>query len=360
MTVEYATLGLAHTTRAGGVLGGRACQVRREYTDFAVDGRPLLLRLAELDGFPPPAADLVPAALVPGPRRRPLPDGGDPAEDGRAVLYACPDCTGPECGEVSAVVERDGAAAVVWRDLVWRGGDTGFPAGVGPFRFRAEEYRAVAERLRTADTPPAPAPRRVLLVGPRTASFARLAAALRTAGIGADVTRDATGTAPEELRGYGAVLFDPAVRGPERAACRAAFTAAGADAALVDRPAPLLPVLVAQLEQLVHPPAGPRLAALRADGRVVRVEVATACRVRLTGYRRDRLRRLRTAELFAGRLERGVHVLDGFGGPGAYVVARTFEGVVVADAAGPDAAGPVAAGPAAGPDAPDRPARPDR
>ncbi|MGK5637050.1 oxidoreductase [Streptomyces sp. URMC 126] len=293
MTVEYATLGLAHTTRAGGVPGGGVCQVRREYTDFTVDGGPLLLRLADLDGFPPAASDLVPAALAPAARRRPLPGADGPAGSGRYPLYVCPDCPGRACGEVTAVVERDAQGDVI----------------------------------------------RVLLVGPRVASFARLAAALRTTGIGADLTRDATGTAPEELCGYGAVLFDPAVRAPERAACRAAFTAAGAGAALVDRPAPLLPVLVAQLEQLVHrPAAGRRLTGLRADGGGVRVEVGTACRVRVTGYRRDRLRRLRTAELYAGRLDRGTHLLDGFGGPGAYVVARTFEDVVVADAGG--AAGP--------------------
>ncbi|WP_249375078.1 oxidoreductase [Streptomyces sp. I05A-00742] len=342
MTVEYATLGLAHTTRAGGVLGGRACQVRREFVDFTVDGRPLLLHLADLDGFPPPASDLVPVPLAPGAHRRPLPGTGDPPEGGRSVLYTCPDCPGPECGEVTAVVEPDGQGAVVWRDFAWRDatGSGGAPDGTGPFRFRAEEYRRVAERLLADGTPAAPPPLRVLLVGPRVASFARLAAALRAAGIGADLTRDATGAAPEELREYGAVLFDRAVGEPERAAARAAFTAAGASATLVDRPAPLLPVLVAQLEQLVQRPADAgtarhRLVGLHVDGAGVRVEVASACRVRLTGYRQDRLRRIRTAELFAGRLERGAHLLDGFGGAGAFVVARTFGGVAVAGGPGP-------------------------
>ena len=53
--------------------------------------------------------------------------------------------------------------------------------------------------------------RRVLLIGARVAVLARLAAALRGIGIGAEITRDAAGVPVEELRTYGAVAFGRAV-----------------------------------------------------------------------------------------------------------------------------------------------------
>lgn len=331
MAVEYATFGVAQATRAGGVLAGRGYQMHRDFLDFIVDGRPLLLRLADLDGVSPLASDLGPSIFTSHVRGLLL-ETGPPLPGGRYVLYACPECEGLECGVVSAVIRREGTD-VIWRDFAWQTAETVDPvrdgyAGIGPFRFRAEQYRAVLERLCTEEALAGSA-RRVLLVGRRVALFARLAAALRTMGIGAEITRDAVGVDAAELRTYGAVAFDGAVGEDERAAVRAAFATANADAVFVDTLAPLVPLLVAQLEQALTrtPPEQRRVVALSATGSRARVEVAIACRVRLTGYRQDVLRRTRVYELFEGRLAAGVHRLPV---SGAFVVARTFGDVLVA------------------------------
>ncbi|MBH1938194.1 oxidoreductase [Streptomyces sp. AV19] len=307
----YAAFGLAHATRAGGVLTGPSCRTRRDFVDFAVDGRPLLLRLADLEEFPPTASGLLPAAVPP------------PPTGGRHVLYACPDCAGrPECGAVTATVERDAEGAVVWRDFAWRDGTSVATARIGPFRFHPAAY--------AAEPPPPPPPSRVLLLGRRPASLSRLAAALRAAGIGVDVGRDVTGTAPEELREYGVVLPDASVELPS---VRREFAEAGVSPAFVGDSASPLPVLVARIEQaLARGVPDPRVTALSLEAGTARLELSTACRVRVTSYRRDRLGRVRVGELFEGRLGAGTHgVGAGSVGRGWVVVVRTFGGVVVAE-----------------------------
>ncbi|GAA3357065.1 oxidoreductase [Streptomyces antimycoticus] len=317
MTSEYVTFGLAPAMRAGGVLADGAYQTHRDFLDFVVDGRPLLARLADLDAVSPLAADVGPSALAEQVRRLLL-EAEAPLAGSRCVIYGCPECEGLECGAVTAVIERDGPD-VVWRDFVWQTGDTpdverdGYH-GIGPYRFRGEQYRAALKRLLTADGAPAPevpTGPRALLIGQRAAVLAKLAAALRTIGIGAEITLDAVGAHADELRKYGAVVFGRTVGPGERDAVRDAFAAARSDAVCVTALAPIVPLLVAQVEQALDrtPHDRRRLLGLTAvaGGAEAVVEVASACRVRLAAHRLDRLSRPHAHELFDTVLAPGTH-----------------------------------------------------
>lgn len=335
MAVEYVSLALEAAPRAGAEQVAGAGQVRRESPDFVVGGKPLLTLLAAAGAVSPLASDVDPSPLTPHARAllpQDTPCGDPPLESGRYVLYACSECALLECGVVTAVVEREGAD-VVWRDFVWQTGEgadprrDGYP-GVGPFRFRAGEYRAALAALAADGT--APPSRRVLLVGPRVALFARAAAGLRAGGIGAEISRDAAGAHADELRTYGAVAFDRTVDEAGRAAVRAAFATAGGDVTFVEAPAPVAELLVAQLEQaLRRAPGGERrLTGLSAAAGEARLETAAACRVRVTAYRPGRLRGARMLEVFDGPLEPGCHRVP-LGPRVAYVVARTYGDVLV-------------------------------
>jgi len=336
MSAAYATFGLAPAMRAGGVLAGGAYQAHRDFVDFVVDGRPLLFRLSDLDAVSPLAAD-VPPAIFTAQVRALLLEAEAPLPGGRYVVYGCPECADLGCGAVTAVIERDGDD-YVWRDFAWQTEEradlelNGYH-GIGPFRFRGEEYRAALRSLLDG-TDPGTARRRVLLIGARVALLAKLAAALRTIGIGADIAHDAEQVPPEELRGYGAVAFGRAV-GPEaRAAVHRAFERAGVDVAHVDGLAPIVPLLVAQIEHALDPTPVERRRLTRlvtADGEAG-VEVTSPCRVVLTAYRLDRLHRIHTHGLFDGVLEPGRHriPLDARTVKGeSFVVARTTGSVLV-------------------------------
>lgn len=336
MSAEYATFALAPAIRAGGVLADGGYSVHRDFMDFIVDGRPLLFRLSDLDAVSPLASDIPPAIFTRQVRALLL-DAEAPLPGGRYVVYGCPECEGLGCGAVTAVIERDGDD-IVWRDFAWQTDETadlelnGYH-GTGPFRFRADEYRTELERL--LDGEDGRPRRRVLLIGARVAVLAGLAAALRTIGIGADITHDASTVPAEELRAYGAVAFGPAIGAPERAAVRAAFASAGVDVAYVDGLAPVIPLLVAQVEHALD--RGPlerrRLTGLTATGDEASVTVTSACRVQLLAYRLDRLHRTHTQHLFDGMLEPGTHriPLDGRAVKGqSFVVARATGGVLVA------------------------------
>ncbi|UQA91810.1 oxidoreductase [Streptomyces halobius] len=332
---EYATFGLAPAMRPGGVLPTGAYETHRDFLDFSINGKPLLLRLADLDAVSPLAADLGPSLFAAQVRRLLLEDAGPVPDSGRRVIYGCPECEGPACGAVTAVVERDGAD-FVWRDFAWQTDDTvdlrrnGY-TGIGPFRFEGAQYRAALEQLLAsgAEGPARPA-LRVLLIGRRAAALTKLAAALRGTGIGAEITRDVADAAPDELRSYGAVALGRGMGETGRAAVRQAFADAGSTAVLVDGLAPIVPLAVAQIEQALDrcPQDERRLLRLDTERGTAVLTVATPCRVRLTGYRLDRLCRTRTTELFDGQLEAGRHVfgLKGMTGEG-YVVARTTGGV---------------------------------
>ncbi|MGI5439175.1 oxidoreductase [Streptomyces shenzhenensis] len=337
MSGAYATFGLAPATRAGAVLAGGGYRIHRDFVDFVVDGRPLLFQLSDLDAVSPLASD-VPPAIFTAQVRSLLLETEAPLPDGRYIVYGCPECADLACGAVTAVIERDGDD-YIWRDFAWQTDEradlefNGYQ-GIGPFRFHGPEYRAALAALLDGTEPSAAPRRRVLLIGARVAVLAKLAAALRTIGIGADITRDATGVSAEELRGYGAVAFGRAVGEPERAAVRAAFERAGADVAHVDGLAPIIPLLVAQIEHALDrsPRAQRRLDALAAVDGEAAVEVTSPCRVSLTAYRLDRLYRTHVREVFDGVLEPGRHrvPLDARAVRGeSFVVARTAGGVLV-------------------------------
>ncbi len=171
----------------------------------------------------------------------------------------------------------------------------------------------------------------MLLIGARVALLARLAAALRTIGIGAEIAADAAGVPAEELRTYGAVVFGRAVPEGTRDGVRAAFEGAGVDIAYVDGVVPVVPLLVARIEgALDRSPAGQRrLARVEVTGDAVVAEVTSACRVRLTAYRLDRLQRTRVHEVLDEVLEPGEHRFP-LPGKARHVVARTPDSVTVA------------------------------
>ncbi|GAA3977368.1 oxidoreductase [Streptomyces marokkonensis] len=343
MAAEYATFGLAPAMRAGGVLADGDFQVHRDFVDFIVDGRPLLFRLSDLDAVSPLASD-VPPAIFTAQVRSLLLETGPPLPGGRYVIYGCPECEDLACGAVTAVILRDGED-FVWRDFAWQTGaqaDLEFNGyhGIGPYRFPGAEYRTALAALLdgTAHTR-----RRVLLIGARVALLAKLAAALRTIGIGADITEDAAGVPADELRAYGAVAFGRAVVEETRTAARRAFADAGVHVTHVDGLAPIVPLLVAQIEHALDrgPAERRRLTRLTATGDGADVEVTSPCRVRLTTYRLDRLRRTHTHEVFDGVLGPGGHriALDTGTVKGeSYVVART-PGSVLATAVTREAPG---------------------
>ncbi|MFG2944748.1 oxidoreductase [Streptomyces adustus] len=358
MSAAYATFGLAPATRAGAVLADGGYRIHRDFLDFVVDGRPLLHRLRDLDAVSPLASD-VPPAIFTEQVRGLLLEAGAPLSGGRYVIYGCPECADLACGAVTAVIDAHGDD-YVWRDFAWQTRPDvdleldGYH-GIGPFRFRGHEYRAALHALlgdadagAGADTGVgddggrgrhghdglARTGRRVLLIGARVALLARLAAALRIIGIGADITRDAHGVPADELRAYGAVVFGATAGAEQRAAVRDAFGRAGLDVAYVDGLAPIVPLLVAQIEHALDrsPADQRRLTRLVAVDGEAAVEVTSSCRVRLTAYRLDRLSRPRTHELFDGILEPGRHriALDPRAVRGAsFVVARTSGSVLV-------------------------------
>lgn len=346
MSAEFATFGLAPAMRAGGVLANGDYQVHRDFLDFIVDGRPLLHQLSDLDAVSPLASD-IPPAIFTAQVRGLLLEADAPLAGGRYIIYGCPECADLACGAVTAAIEKDGDD-YVWRDFAWQT-DThadlelnGYH-GIGPFRFPGAEYRdALGSLLDTAEATEAvgyaesgaAARRRVLLIGARVAVLAKLAAALRTIGIGADITRDATDVPADELRGYGAVAFGRAIAEEERAAVRRSFDRAGLDVAYVDGLAPIVPLLVAQIEHALDrsPLERRRLTRLVVADGEAGVEVTSTCRVHLTAYRLDRLYRTHTLDVFDGILEPGRHRIP-LGAKAvkgeSFVVARTSGTVLV-------------------------------
>ncbi|MEW2397354.1 oxidoreductase [Streptomyces sp. NPDC046862] len=335
MSAEFATFGLAPAMRAGGVLANGDFQVHRDFVDFIVDGRPLLFQLSDLDAVSPLASD-VPPAIFTAQVRSLLLEADAPLTDGRYVIYGCPECEDLACGAVTAVIEQDGDD-YVWRDFAWQTEEAadvernGYH-GIGPFRFHGPEYRGALRSLLSGDDPSAR--RRVLLIGARVAVLAKLAAALRTIGIGAEITHDATHVPPDELRTYGAVAFGRAVAEEQRAAVREAFERAGAEVAYVDGLAPIIPLLVAQIENALDrsPSDRRRLTRLVAAGGEAGVEVTSTCRVQVTAYRLDRLYRTHTYEIFDGILPAGRHriALNGKALKSeSFVVARSSGSVLV-------------------------------
>ncbi|GHE48714.1 oxidoreductase [Streptomyces capitiformicae] len=323
--------------RAGGVLANGAYQVHRDFVDFIVDGRPLLFQLSDLDAVSPLASD-VPPSIFSAQVRSLLLEAEAPLPDGRYVIYGCPECADLACGAVTAVIERAGDD-YVWRDFAWQTEEeadlklNGY-TGIGPFRFHGPEYRSALQSLLRETADETAARRRVLLIGARVAVLAKLAAALRAIGIGADIVQDATGVPPEELRTYGAVAFGRAVGEADRADVRRTFERAGVQVAYVDGLAPIIPLLVAQIEHALDrsPAQQRRLTRLIAADGQAGIEITSTCRVELTAYRLDRLYRTHTYRFFDGILPAGQHRigLDAKAVKGeSFIVARTSGTVLV-------------------------------
>jgi hypothetical protein len=150
---------------------------------------------------------------------------------------------------------------------------------------------------------------RVLLIGKRAAVLTKLAAALRERDIDADQVQDVSGDGVSAFDGYRAVAFGRAVREPDRARLRAAFTAADPDVVFVDGYAPIIPLLVAQFEQaLDRRPADQRaVAAAVVNGPQVTVELRAACRLRVVSYRLDRIYRTHERVLCDAEVDAGTH-----------------------------------------------------
>ncbi|CAM5674119.1 oxidoreductase [Streptomyces spiroverticillatus] len=341
MPAAHATFGLAPAVRTGGVLANGVHQLHRDFMDFVVDGHPLLHQLSDLDAVSPLASDVPPAIFVTHVRRLLL-EAAPPLPDNRYVIYGCPECEGLECGAVTAVIEQQDTD-IVWRDFAWQTTETldfdrdGYH-GIGPFRFDAAQYRAELSRLLPPeDAPEGTAPllrRRVLLIGSRVAVLAKLAAALRTINIGAEIAADADRVPPTEIRTYTTVLFGASIAEHEKEAVRAAFDRAGAEPVYLDGLTPIIPVLVAQIENALDqsPPEQRRLVRLVAADDEAGVEVTSACRVQLYAYRQDRLHRTHAELVFEDLLEPGKHriPLNERATRGqSYIVARTLGSVLV-------------------------------
>lgn len=347
MSADYVTFGLAPAIRPGGSPPGGGYQTHRAYLDFTVDGTPLLLCLDDVDAVSPLAADCGPSIFTVHVRRLLL-ESKPPLPGGRYVIYGCPECEGLGCGAVTAVIEQVPRAAdhvpgqagepdIIWRDFAWQASEyvdlvrDGY-RGVGPYRFRGDQYRSVLAELLCS--PEARLHRRVLLVGQRASVFGRLAAALRQSGIGVEVARGVVDIPAEELRSYGVVAYGRAVTAQERFTTKALFDAAEARVAFVDGYAPMVPVLTAQIEQALDPTALDQrmLTGLGAQGGQAVLEVADRCAVRLTAYRLDRLHRTHTTELLDDSLEPGTHRVGlgrGSSRGRTFVVARTASSVQV-------------------------------
>lgn len=349
MSADYVTFGLAPATRPGGMLPSGGYQTRREYLDFTVDGTPLLMCLDDVDAVSPLAADFGPSIFTVHVRRLLL-ESSAPLPGGRYVIYGCPECEGLGCGAVTAVIEqvpsRQGGAHqepdIIWRDFAWQTTESadllrdGYQ-GVGPYRFQGEQYRGVLREL--LDRPEAQSRRRVLLVGKRASVLTRLANALRQSGIAAEVAHTVTGIPAEELRSYSVVAFGRGIDEQERFAAQQSFAAADTDVTFVDGAAPVIPVLVAQIEQALDPgePEQRRLTGLRVDDDHAVVETAGDCAVLLTAYRLDWLYRTHTRQLLDTTLEPGAHRVPlgrGTRRGRTFLVARTTASVQVAEVNG--------------------------
>ncbi|MGN6152864.1 MAG: hypothetical protein ACTHOH_12790 [Lysobacteraceae bacterium] len=117
--------------------------------DFVVDGVPLssLVTDKDLRGrlSPDPEAEWNPKVLQ-------ILQGEAPAdeEEDRVMLYLCAECGDLACGALTCRIVRT-ETTVEWSDFAFENGynpdmtDREFYAGVGPFQFEAEQYRAALE-----------------------------------------------------------------------------------------------------------------------------------------------------------------------------------------------------------------------
>lgn len=149
----------------------------------------------------------------------------------------------------------------------------------------------------------------MLLIGRRASVLTRLAEALQARGIEAGQAQDVTAADPSRYAGYRVVAFGRAVRETDRERLRAAFAAADPEVVFVDGYAPIIPLLVAQLEQALdrRPREGRLLVDAAVHDGIVDLELRDRCRLRITSYRLDALYRARTRTVFDCEAEAGPH-----------------------------------------------------
>jgi len=131
-------------------VGAGATTTARVSVDFTVDGESLLRCLTRADGGHPDFmggfvrgvadANSVKLAMLAGSRP-------PETEEGRYLLYVCPECGDIGCGAYAARV-RVGADTVEWHDFAYENGyePPRQIAEVGPFVFERQQYQQVLER----------------------------------------------------------------------------------------------------------------------------------------------------------------------------------------------------------------------
>ena len=273
MSAEYATFGLAPAMRAGGVLANGDYQVHRDFLDFIVDGRPLLFQLSDLDAVSPLASD-VPPAIFTAQVRSLLLEADAPLADGRYVIYGCPECADLACGAVTAVIERDGDD-YVWRDFAWQTDEhadlelngytaSGRSVSAAPSTGTRSAPCCAEAAAEPLGRPPGPAdrrPRRRPRQTRRRAAHHRHRRGHHAGRRPAYPPTNCAATAPSPSAGRSARRNVPPYA--------LAFDRAGVEVAYVDGLAPIIPLLVAQIEHALDrsPSERRRLTRLVAAGR---------------------------------------------------------------------------------------------
>jgi len=150
------------------------------------------------------------------------------------------------------------------------------------------------------------ATRRVLSVGKNKGVLRKLTQALTDAGFDAEWTNDVVEAARRARAGdIDLVAFGRGVKGHERESLRAAFSAANPEVLFVDGLAPMIPLLVAQVEDAFSSQLGSGrvlevAGAAHRDGEdEVILRLRAACEVEVTEYRLDWLYRTHTDRLLS-------------------------------------------------------------
>jgi hypothetical protein len=150
--------------------------------------------------------------------------------------------------------------------------------------------------------------RRVLAVGKRRRVLGKLNAALTEAGFDARWTDDIAGASQRfQPSGVDLVAFGRGVSGADRTRLKAGFLAGNPAVRFVDGLAPIIPLLVAQVEGAFSARlgnAGVLDQAASGDGELT-IDVRDDCDLEVTLYRLDRLYRSHRNVLLSERVPRG-------------------------------------------------------
>jgi hypothetical protein len=142
-SLDFRLLNRAASASGGVITTGRTS------IDFVIDGEALLAQLTNVGGG---HADFMGCFVLGFTERnqakRASLIGQSPPEtdEGRVLLYVCPECGDIGCGAYAARVQV-GVELVEWSDFAYENGyEQSQPLGVGPFVFRLPEYEDVTAR----------------------------------------------------------------------------------------------------------------------------------------------------------------------------------------------------------------------